>query len=122
MTDPAMRRAPSLPVLVGPSFWRPFRSLLIGGLLLGSLLAGCAPSSPPGQTTAEEVDAFFLPLIRATLERDAGWAEEVTPQITPQVTPQMMPEITPDEIDAFFLPLLRAAPERAPKNRERCTR
>ena len=117
MTDPAMRRAPSLPVLVGPSFWRPFHRVLLGGLLLGSLLAGCAPSSPSGQTTAEEVDAFFLPLIRATLERDADRAEEVTPQmmpeITPQVTPQMMPEITPDEIDAFFLPLLRAAPERA---------
>ena len=109
MTDPAMRRAPSLPVLVGPSFWRPFRRFLLGGLLLGSLQAGCAPPSPPGQTTAEEVNAFFLPLIKAARARDAGWAEEVTPQITPQ----MMPEITPDEIDAFFLPLLRAAPERA---------
>ena len=44
---------------------------VIFGLLLGVLLGGCAPPPPAGQPTVEEIDAFFLPLIKAARAREA---------------------------------------------------
>ena len=56
---------------------------LLPGILLGFLLGGCAPPPPAGKATAEEIDAFFLPLIKAARARDAEQeAETPAPQNT----------------------------------------
>ena len=53
------------------------------GILPGFLLGGCAPPPPAGKATAEEIDAFFLPLIKAARARDAEQeAETPAPQNT----------------------------------------
>ena len=56
---------------------------ILPGILLGFLLGGCAPPPPAGKATAEEIDAFFLPLIKAARARDAEQeAETPAPQNT----------------------------------------
>ena len=56
---------------------------LLPGILLGFLLGGCAPPPPAGKATAEVIDAFFLPLIKAARARDAEQeAETPAPQNT----------------------------------------
>ena len=56
---------------------------LLPGILLGFLLGGCAPPPPAGKATAEEIGAFFLPLIKAARARDAEQeAETPAPQNT----------------------------------------
>jgi len=71
MPEPATRRArnfgtPLLGLL-------PHRLLLFG--VMGGLMGGCAlPPPPPAPfcPSAEEIDAFFLPLIEAAKEREAA--------------------------------------------------
>jgi len=76
MPEPATRRArnfgaPLLGLL--PFRLLPLRLLLFA--VMGGLMGGCALPPPPAAPfcpSAEEIDAFFLPLIEAAKEREAA--------------------------------------------------